>query len=164
MAIELFHDMKGRYPKGGALAVRELMTNTDENKGFKTLVKVKESQFIDTDGDHVVDAVVDAWGRPLIYTRYVANAPNQQPGTSNGESGVQPINNPKNYDLFSCGPYADRNMQTFSGTAVTINTTSWTQYQSDALTNDGARYNGDQAFVVKGTKRTGEINRYVGNW
>jgi len=152
VAIELFKDMRGYYPVGSDFANRTVVSQLGD------LLKVRESSFIDTDNDRIRDAVVDAWGRPFIYTRYVADitkAPQQNPGQSNGENGVQPINNPRTFDLFSCGAFAE---------LVVGSPNNAKKYQTDALVNDGKKYTHDGERVKQGAKETGDINRYIGNW
>ncbi len=152
VAIELFKDMRGYYPVGSDVANRTVVAQLGD------LLKVRQTSFIDTDNDRVLDCVVDAWGRPFIYTRYVADttkAPQQDPGQSNGEDGIQPINNPRTFDLFSCGAFAE---------LVVGSPNNAKKYQADALANDGKKYTHDGERVKQGAKETGDINRYIGNW
>lgn len=148
MAIGNFYNMQGTYPKMetgefcGATLVKEL----------GSLLQVRSSTFVDTTDGKVVG---DAWGRPLIYTRYVSAAPNKEPGDDNGEGGKQPLNNPKTFDLFSTGAYADRIAGlTGAGTAV----------QTKALEITNGKYTHDGEKIMAGSKQTGEINVYFGNW
>jgi len=146
IAIELFRDMQGSYPEGAAFCGPKL---TEE---LGSLLKTRQASYIDTNADRKLDTVVDAWGRPFIYTRYMATS--GVPGSSNGEGGKQPINNPTTYDLFSCGAYADK----------VIAQTTWDLYQGGALANNGSKYDHDGEKLMSGSKPTGEINRYIGNW
>jgi len=148
IAIANFYNMQDTYPKMetgefcGATLVEEL----------GSLLQVRSLTSVDTpDGK----AVADAWGRPLMYTRYVAAAASTAPGASNGEGGIQPINNPKTFDLFSTGAYADK---------ITGLTGAGTSVQTVALTVTNGKYAHDGEKIIAGSKPTGEINIYFGNW
>ena len=154
MAIDLFRDMRGFYPEmeSAAFCGPKLV----EELG--SLLKTRDTSFVDTDNDRKLDTVVDAWGRPFIYTRYVKDltrAPNQNPGDSNGENGIQPIHNRTTYDLFSCGSFAEQVMVT----------KPYDAFQKNALTHtNGLSYTHDGEHVKAGGKPTADVNRYLGNW
>jgi len=150
MAIDLFKDMREHYPEMDTAA----FCGPKLVEELGSLLKVRETSFIDTDGDDVRDSVVDAWARPFIYTRYVKEAANQDPGDDNEENGIQPIYNRRTYDLFSCGAFADKVM----------NIKPWATFQANALDNDGRRYTHDGEHVRAGGKPTADVNRYIGNW
>ncbi len=149
LAVGIYYDARGAYPRGSNFGCRTLVGE------LGPLLKVRDASFIDTDNDNKGDTVVDPWGRPLIYTRYVSNAPDQLPGQSNGEGGIQPLFNPKTFDLFSAGAYADK----------VVGGTTGIDYQKNALANDGLKYTHDgEKLLGKGGRPTGEVNRYIGNW
>ncbi len=152
MAVGMYYDIRNVYPKGKATSPYAACRTLVAELG--TLLKVRSASFIDTDNDSKADTVVDGWGRPFIYTRYISNAPSQLPGQSNGEGGCQPLFNARTFELFSAGAYADR-------------VSTWTnhfQFQTNFLTNNGISYAFDGYKVKAGTRETGEVNRYVGNW
>jgi len=152
MAINLHRDMRGSYPEMDAddpFCGRKLVEQLGD------LLKVRESCFLDTNGDGKLDTVVDAYRRPLIYTRYVATVSTKDPGATNGEGGIQPLYRPTTYEIFSCGAYAD----------LVLLSTSLESYQSKALENNGQKYTHDGKRVTgKGNKPTSLVNRYIGNW
>jgi len=148
MAITSFCQMQSRYPEGAAFSGPKLVQE------LGSLLQVRSSTFIDTDNDGKLDTVADTWGRPLIYTRYVANQ--GDPGADNGEGGIQPLYNTKTYELFSTGAYADK-IPGLTGAA-------WSNIQTEALKVTSGKYTHDGEKVKAGGKATGEINVYFGNW
>jgi hypothetical protein len=148
MAITSFYNMQGRYPEGAAFSGPKLV----EELG--SLLQARSSAFIDTDNDRKLDTVVDAWARPLIYTRYVPNK--GDPGSPNGEGGIQPLYNTKTFELFSCGAYADKTNPPLVGAGAAV--------QTEALKVTSGKYTHDGEKVKAGAKPTGEINVYYGNW
>ncbi|HUT36768.1 MAG TPA: prepilin-type N-terminal cleavage/methylation domain-containing protein [Planctomycetota bacterium] len=152
VAIELFRDMQGSYPEGSAFSGEKLVSE------LGSLLKVRSSSFIDSDGNGTRDTVVDAWGRPFVYTRYVATAATTNPGDSNGEDGIQPLQNPSRFDVFSGGAFGDKVVAGAAGGDLGEG------YQTEALKNDGSKYNHDGEKVKAGSTPTGEVNYYFGNW
>ncbi len=151
MAITSFYNMQSRYPAGEYTGTS--FSNPALVKQLGSLLQARSSTFVDTDNDNKLDTVVDAWGRPLIYTRYVLNQ--GDPGADNHEDGIQPLYNPKTYDLFSTGAYADR-IAGLTGAGSTV--------QTEALKITNGKYTHDGEKVKAGSKTTGEINVYYGNW
>jgi prepilin-type N-terminal cleavage/methylation domain-containing protein len=157
-AIELFKEMHGEYP----LCASGEFNNPYVVFQLGTLLKIKETSFVNigtkSAGTPPVTVkygtVVDSWARPLVYTRYVKTATNQTPGSDNGEGAVQPIKNPRTYDLFSCGPNAEL-------VGVDPRETTATATNSP-LRNDGLGYAYDGKPLTG--SRAGEFNNYIGNW
>lgn len=150
MAIELFREMRGHYPstKDGA------WTNPKLVQELGSLLKLRDTCFLDTNSDGKGDVVVDSWARPFLYTRYVATAPQTTPGSNNGEGAIQPIMNPTTYDLFSCGSYADKVV-----CELNVAIGNFSQYQTEGFANNGLKYIHDGQRLS-----TREINYYIGNW
>ncbi len=150
MAIELFRDMRGEYPstKDGSWCNPKLV----EELG--SLLKLRETSFIDTNSDGKGDVVVDSWARPFLYTRYVAKDFQIPPGSDHTEDGKQPVMNPKSYDLFSCGSYGDKAV-----CDVNVAKANYSQFQTEGFANNGSKYSHDGQRLS-----TREVNYYVGNW
>lgn len=147
MAIELFRGMRNEYPstKDGAWCNPKLVQE------LGSFLKVRDTAFIDVNADGKGDVVVDSWGRPFLYTRFVAAAP-PVPGSDNDEGGIQPVMNPSGYDLFSCGPYADKLI-------CDVTPATFAQYQAGGFANDGQKYLNDGRKLSPR-----ETNYFIGNW
>jgi len=156
LAAEQYREAREQYPAGASLGGAKLVAE------LGTLISVKSTFLldlctVDSQGDMSVgpdgkpDTVVDAWGRPFIYTRYLSFALQRapKPGDATNE-GRQPVHNIRTFDLFSCGAFA--------GNDPTLGTNDWTAYQTAALANDHHRYNLDGRTVE------GQANKFIGNW
>jgi len=146
MACEQFREIRERYPQGSATSSQALPAE------LGSMLKVKQSFIPNIDS---VPTLVDAWGRPITYVRYLSDqvpAPGPfAPGAETTE-GCQPVHNIKTFDLFSCGRLAGKipGLGNDPGDLAA--------YQTKALLNSASKYQCDQMPV------DGQVNYYIGNW
>jgi len=144
MACEQFRESRERYPASGAVSANTLI----EELG--PLLRVRGVFMIGEEGQKVL---VDAWARPLIYVRYVPEADESAPDAALPD----PIHNPRTFDLFSCGRYADA-LPGFPGAA---RWEDYEDYQTFAL-----QTNPEETDYRWNNYRFEDrlVNRYIGNW
>jgi prepilin-type N-terminal cleavage/methylation domain-containing protein len=158
VAIEQFHQERLVYPMGHDISARALPAALGDR------LKNRENFVIDSNADGVADLLVDAWARPFVYVRRVpekeaAAGTDPVPGANHLADGndpqkIPPLHNPKTYDLFSAGRFAEKVIGLSSTTDAQLTT-----YQSKALeTTDNRRYTFD------GYMRGQDKNNYIGNW
>ena len=147
MACEQFREMRERYPYSGVVSSNSLIEQLGPS------LRIRRT-FVVGEGDE--RAIVDAWARPIIYVRHIPETEDSPPDEDvEGLNG--PIHNPKTFDLFSCGRYADL----IDGFPDVAGWETFDDYQNAALelNPDKTDYRGNNYRFQNRL-----VNRYVGNW
>jgi len=144
MACEQFKDAHERYPASGNVSSNSLIEELGPS------LRVRRTFMVGDEGQKVI---VDAWARPIIYLRHIPQTEESPPD----EALPEPIHNPKTFDLFSCGRYADL-LPNFPHPA---GWGTYDDYQNAALdlNPEGTDYKGNNYRFENGV-----VNRYIGNW
>jgi len=145
LAVDQFQDIHGRYPYSATGSATLGAQALVEELG--SMLRTKDTFVPNVDGARVL---VDAWGQPILYVRYISSAEVEKHGEPPDQAMPRPIRNRKSYDIFSAGKFLAESQH------IDPITTSFQTLALEPGSNNKYKYDG-MTFE-------GQVNDYLGNW